>query len=92
PMENKVRVNLGSGEGSALPEQLKVRFLHTTRAGYDKNIVLKHLGGGSYIGALDGALQRGSWRVQLEQTDWRIIGRMLIPQQPFASLEAASQR
>lgn len=86
PANNRVQMNLASGEGIDLPSEVDASFLHTTRAGYDEKIILRHQGSGVFLGQFDAPLERGSWKVQIGNKDWRIIGRLTIPSAPHTGL------
>lgn len=62
----------------ALPNQIKLSFSHHTRAGFDQNIVLNNIGDNIYQGFLP-ELVLGSWNVQLEADDWRLLKSMRVP-------------
>ncbi len=77
---NKMRVNInGSGE---IPDSLVARFIHPTRAGEDREIVLSAIASGWYEGELP-ELARGRWYVQLEdaRATWRLRGTWTTSQQ-----------
>ena len=63
----------------ALPEKLRFAFLHPTRQGFDQQLVLHSVGQGRYGGVFD-ALPAGNWDVLLEADDWRLQGRVQLPQ------------
>ncbi len=70
---NNIRIHLdGSG---ALPGRILVRFVHPTRAGEDREIVLTPVASGWYQAVLP-ELAEGRWRLQIEdaETSWRLTG------------------
>jgi len=75
---NRVQLLLESAAGE-LPEVLKFSLLHSTQPGHDQVIMLQHTGAGLYSGPVD-ELTRGKWYLQLEADDWRLSGRLQIPQ------------
>jgi hypothetical protein len=76
--ENRVRLLLKSSD-AVLPDALTFSLLHPTQPGHDQVIVLRHTGDGVYSGSVD-ELVRSNWHLQLEADDWRLSGRMQIPQ------------
>jgi len=62
-----------------LPERLVLSLLHPTRKGHDQQLVLMQTGAGRYTGVIR-ALSQGDWHVQLEADDWRLSGRIQVPQ------------
>ena len=75
---NRVNLLLQSRD-YVLPAELKLSFLHPTRKGHDQQVLLQQLGAGRYTGQVD-ELARGSWYLQLEADDWRLSGRVQVPQ------------
>ena len=71
----QIRILLRGRPDTALPDVLKVRIAHPTRAGVDQNVLLRTDGAGSYSGALS-ALLTGRWRIALEDEkgEWRLTG------------------
>ncbi len=68
---NNIRIHLeGSG---TLPGSIVVRFVHPTRAGEDREIVLTPVAPGWYQAALP-ELAQGRWRLHIEdaETSWRL--------------------
>lgn len=61
------------------PEHVRLLLLHPTRAGYDQNVLLKPAGEGIYRGTLS-PVASANWHVQLAADDWRLAGRMELPQ------------
>ena len=82
--DNRVRLLLESS-GAVLPDTLTFSLLHPTRPGHDQVIVLQHVGDGVYRGSVD-ELARSNWYLQLEADDWRLSGRVPIPQTETAVL------
>lgn len=71
--DSRIELKLDSGKGFHYPDRLRLRFLHTTRAGYDQELAVVYRGNGVYAGILP-ALKPGSWYVLLETGEWRLSG------------------
>ena len=71
----KVRVLLRGKPDAVLPEMLKLRAVHPTRAGVDQVVILRSDGAGSYSGRFSVPL-KGRWHIALEdeKSDWRLTG------------------
>ncbi|TNG02361.1 MAG: hypothetical protein EP297_01125 [Gammaproteobacteria bacterium] len=80
--------SLASTTGAQLPETLHLQLMHTTRGGFDVDTMLQVTGSGAYQSALPAKLVRGVWTVQLSTDAWRISGRMKVPDQTTATLQA----
>ena len=76
--ENRVRLLLESFD-AVLPDTLTFSLLHPTQPGHDQVILLQHADDGVYSGSVD-ELARSNWYLQLEADDWRLSGRVPIPQ------------
>jgi hypothetical protein len=81
----KIVVNLKKQSGYQVPDQLSLRLLHATRAGYDQTLVLQRLPDGQYFG-LYKSLVPGRWYLQLETDTWRLNGHLTIPSENSVSL------
>ena len=70
-----IRILLRGKPDTVLPEVLKLRIAHPTRAGADQDVLLRSEGVGSYSGKL-GALLTGRWRIALEDEkgEWLLTG------------------
>jgi hypothetical protein len=73
----RVALALRSGR-PGLPARLTLRWLHATRAGFDRTQELERAADGSY-GAPFPELVPGHWYVQLEADDWRLQGSLRVP-------------
>jgi len=71
-----------------LPPAVEVRFLHATRAGLDKRLVVPRTGDGAYRAPLP-ALEPGRWNVQLAAHDWRLVGSLHVPGESRLQLRPA---
>lgn len=86
-LEALVRIDSQSGQVNVKldsrdhlqPEYVRLLLLHPTRAGYDQHVMLEPDGEGVYRGAVS-PVSPASWHVQLETDDWRLAGRVLLPQ------------
>lgn len=70
-----VRVKLESKKPYEYPEQVNFKLLHTTRSGYDQILKLDKVGPQFYQGKIQG-LPAGTWNVQVETQEWRLVGIM----------------
>jgi hypothetical protein len=59
-----------TGAGDA-PATLRVRFVHPTRAGLDRTVLLNRTTDGAYAGTVE-PLMAGRWLVTIEADDWRL--------------------
>ena len=66
-------------DNSVLPKQLKLKLMHTTRAGQDQTPLLQQTTTGQYRGVLEKPLSQGYWVIELSTDDWRIQGRLQTP-------------
>jgi hypothetical protein len=73
-----VVVQLSAAKGQRLPDRLDLRWLHATRAGFDRTQILIRFPDGSYRSAFP-ELAPGHWYVQIEAQDWRLQGSLRIP-------------
>jgi hypothetical protein len=71
-------IRLTAAEPAAIPEQVELKFLHATRGGLDKALILPRQADGSYRAPLP-ELAQGHWNVQLAAQDWRLVGSLLVP-------------
>ncbi|GMR19898.1 MAG: FixH family protein [Gammaproteobacteria bacterium] len=77
--DNTVIVKLSAAEKVSLPATLRFRMLHATHSGKDIDLELLRTPAGTYFAALPGVPVDGSWHVQLETEDWRLVDRMIWP-------------
>ncbi len=66
--------------GVPSPKRLELRFMHATRAGLDRTLLLTRMQNGIYHAALPG-LAPGRWNVEIAADDWRLVGRMRLPEE-----------
>jgi len=76
--KQNVVVQLSVSKGKPLPDTLDLRWLHATRAGFDRKQSLMRSPDGRYRGAFP-ELAAGHWYVQIEAQDWRLHGSLRIP-------------
>ena len=71
----QIRILLRGKPDTVLPDGIKLRITHPTRAGIDQNVLLRSDGVGTYSGKL-GSLLSGRWRIALEdgKGEWRLTG------------------
>lgn len=74
----ELQILLTARQDVTLPAQIELRFLHATRAGLDRNMLLARAADGSYRAPLP-ILERGRWNVQLAAQDWRLTGSLFVP-------------
>ena len=90
-------VRLGDAEclqaqGYELPGTVALALLHPTRAGHDQTVQLQLVDTGRYTGTV-AELPQGGWHVQLSADDWRLSGRLILPQtEPAVLLPAYSSQ
>jgi uncharacterized protein len=70
------------------PDGMSLKFLHATRAGYDRTVELSSRGDGQYFAPFV-SLAPGLWHVQLEGDDWRLLGSTVVPGQARIVLSPA---
>ena len=73
-----LKVRLKAAHLAELPARIQVSFLHATRAGYDRVVILEQQRPGEYQTALPD-LVLGHWNLQIEADDWRLVGLMATP-------------
>lgn len=68
-------------------KDFELRLIHPTRPRLDRTLKLSHDSGAQWSAALD-AIAPGRWHVQLESStgNWRIAGRLALPEQQQALL------
>lgn len=76
--KQEVVVQLSAARQQPLPDVLNVRWLHATRAGFDRTQALIRIPDGSYRNAFPD-LAPGHWYVQIEAQDWRLQGSLRVP-------------
>ena len=61
-----------------VPARLKLKLLHATRAGFDRELTLERATDRRYTAALP-TLVPGRWYLQLEAEDWSLTGSFSMP-------------
>ena len=81
-------VQLSAAKGQPLPDRLALRWLHATRAGFDRTQMLLRSADGRYRSAFP-ELAPGHWYVQIEAQDWRLQGSLRVPADTRLDLKPA---
>lgn len=78
----RLHVMMRSRTGAALPDALRLRIVHPTRAGEDQVLELASTNAGQFDGALQ-SLRAGRWLLVLEDAkqSWRLTGEMRVPRE-----------
>jgi hypothetical protein len=71
-------VRLTATDGMKLPESVKFSFLHATRSGYDKIMILPREVDGTYRAPISN-MQPGRWNLVVAAQDWRLVGSLVLP-------------
>ena len=86
---NMISVTLASAAGDALEsEEVTLDLMHATRGGMDVSMPLSARTPGLYQASLEQSLVRGPWNVQVSTSEWRVHGRILIPDGYTSTLSA----
>jgi len=75
---HQLLVRLTAREPAAIPDNVELKFLHATRAGIDRTLILPRQSDGTYQAPLP-ELAQGHWNVQLAAQDWRLVGSLRVP-------------
>jgi uncharacterized protein len=84
-----LHVAIGATNALDWPDSLQMRFHHATRAGHDRDLVLRRTPGGGYAAALPD-LAPGRWYVDIETPTWRLPGIYFQPGDPTFRMDARS--
>jgi uncharacterized protein len=76
--KQEVVVQLSAARDQHLPDRLDLRWLHATRAGFDRTQLLIRSPDGRYRSVFP-ELAPGHWYVQIEAQDWRLQGSLHVP-------------
>ena len=76
--KNQLLLRLTAREQAAIPDNVELKFLHATRSGIDRTLILPRQSGGLYQVPLP-ELAQGHWNVQLAAQDWRLVGSLYVP-------------
>lgn len=74
----QVLIRLTATDPAAIPDPVELKFLHATRGGLDKTLILPRQADGAYRAPLP-ELAQGHWNVQLAAQDWRLVGSLFVP-------------
>ncbi|MEJ2107227.1 MAG: FixH family protein [Acidiferrobacteraceae bacterium] len=66
------------GTNTKLPQELTLKLMHATRAGFDQHVVLQRSPDGRYFGLVS-PLELGHWYLQLGTKRWRLTGSLFLP-------------
>jgi uncharacterized protein len=69
--DGALRLRLEGLEGNAVVPSVRVKFVHATRAGFDRTAMLSRAPDGGYAGSI-APLPPGRWLVSVETDDWRL--------------------
>lgn len=72
PTARTATVRMHARDAAVLPASLHARLMHSTRAGFDRDLVLERAAGGEYFAAVP-ELPAGHWYMQIESGDWRVL-------------------
>lgn len=75
---HELKLRLRAARGMKPPPAVEIRFLHATRSGLDRSLIVPRNGDGSYRAPLP-ELAPGHWNVQLAAHDWRLTGSLRVP-------------
>lgn len=75
---HELLVRLTARKAIALPENIQLKLMHATRAGFDRSLVMPRQADGTYHAPLP-ELVPGHWDVQLTAQDWRLTGSLFMP-------------
>jgi hypothetical protein len=76
--QKMVNVELTAKPNFDYPDKISIRFLNATQEGLDKELTLTRANQGHYATILP-PLNKGRWYVQIEATDWRLLGSLSVP-------------
>ena len=83
--EGQLVLSLSARDAQTIPEQIELQFLHATRAGMDRTLLLARGADGTYRAGLP-ALAPGHWHVQVATPKWRLVGSLNAPAERSAAL------
>ena len=76
--QHQLMIKLSAREPANIPDNVELKFLHATRGGVDKTLILPRQADGSFRAPLP-ELAQGHWNVQLAAQDWRLVGSLHVP-------------
>ena len=77
-VHHELHIQLTTQATEKFPENIEIKFLHATRAGLDRSLVIPRRADGTYRAPLP-ELALGHWNVQLAAQDWRLVGSLFVP-------------
>lgn len=86
---HELLVRLTARGSVTLPDNIEFKFLHATRAGLDRSLILPRHADGTYRAPLP-ELAQGHWNVQLAAQDWRLVGSLFVPGDRYLDIRPAS--
>jgi hypothetical protein len=89
PESGELTMAIRTRAAADLPPKLRLRFLHATRAGVDREIDLARGGDGRWRGRV-APLAAGRYHVQLETEVWRLVGQLRAPAELACALVPAT--
>ena len=75
---HELLIRLSANKTATLPDSLQIKFLHATRAGFDKTLILPRHADGVYRAPLP-RFEPGHWNLQLAAQEWRLNGSLHLP-------------
>ena len=75
---HELLIRMTARKALALPDNIQIKLMHATRAGFDRSLVLPRHADGSYRAPLPEFVP-GHWNVQLTANDWRLTGSLFMP-------------
>lgn len=76
--QHELLIRLTARAPATIPDNVELKFLHATRSGIDRMLVLARQSDGTYRAPLP-ELAQGHWNVQLAAQDWRLVGSLRRP-------------
>ena len=75
---HELLIRMTARQATALPDNIQLKLMHATRAGFDRSLVLPRHADGFYRAPLPEFVP-GHWDVQLTAQDWRLTGSLFMP-------------
>jgi hypothetical protein len=88
PATSVARLVFTAPGGAALPANAELKFLHATRAGFDRRVALAPTPAGHYQAGVP-SLAPGHWHLELSTPEWRLVGSLSAPIDTRAELKPA---
>jgi len=85
---HELLVSLSAHEDQNLPQNIELKLMHATRAGFDKTLILPRQSDGTYRAPLPDFVP-GHWDVQLSAQNWRLVGSLFMPRDHRLDLRPA---